>query len=248
MSTSLKSCLILIAVVSGCIFVIVLSLMEKRSLQADLLKAAISGTLTLASAGALIWNHRRPDRAPDLLREKHRKYFDHEGFCFVITPNAADNMFWFHVEYQNRYENDCRAILALKPPRGFFLTRGKGICITLPLEIPGGACGELRVPIEIPPESLGKHCALDVAARVRYDRGRGRRLRFLSGMPVGRIEKPDWERLGLALNLLIAPTGSMAMSRPASIRFEVPRANYQSPPDTFVVKPRITWQPQNTAS
>lgn len=244
MSTSLKACIQFVAVIGGFALFLMICLIERRSLGADLRNIAIVAVPTLLAAGVLLWDWRRPDREPDLLRRWFHPYFEHEGFCFAIRPTVTnDGLYCFDVFYQNRFERECEAILAVVPSRGFFLMRGQGVAIRLPLRIPGGAFGGVRVPLDIPDAVAGKRVRLDVTARVRYPQRRGRMIRFRPGLRVGKLENPNWERVGLALNLVIAPMGAMAMSTPATFEVALPERKLHSPPADFTLEPRVLWRP-----
>lgn len=67
-------------------------------------------------------------------------------------------------------------------------------------------------------------------------------LRFREGLRVGTISNPNWDRVGLALNLIIAPTGSMHMSTPAFMTVTFPAGEYAAPPADYALQPRILWR------
>lgn len=243
MTTSVRACVQFVVVIGAFALFVMIAMIERRSLANDLFWIAVAAVPTLLALGVLIWDWRRPDREPDLLRQWFHPYFDYEGFCFSVCPGVHDGTYCFDVFYQNNYERRCTALLILAPSRGFFLTRGEGVVIKLPLEIPGGAFGVVRVPLDVPQSVAGKTMRLDVSARVKYPERRGRMLRFRPGLRVGKAEHPNWERLGLALNLVIAPTGSMASSTPAYVQVRVPEQACKSPPADYVLQPRVLWLP-----
>ncbi|MFA6046350.1 MAG: hypothetical protein WC718_15305, partial [Phycisphaerales bacterium] len=99
----------LISVLGVFTVAILLGIMEPKT-RGDILPVAAGvGALTVVAIGVLVWDWRRPDRQPDLLRKAVGSYFDHNGFCFRPLPGVRDGLCMFAVYFQNQFEKDCKA-------------------------------------------------------------------------------------------------------------------------------------------
>jgi hypothetical protein len=63
--------------------------------------------------GGLVALDRRRDLAPDFLAQKVGDYFDRDGFCFAVTAGVHNNVCYFDLWFQNRFERRCRGRVAL---------------------------------------------------------------------------------------------------------------------------------------
>lgn len=126
--------------------------------------------------------HFRKDLAPDELRKVTGTYFNRGGFCFVPTVWEENGSCWFGLWYQNQFEGECIGQVALRPARGFFLTKSKFTSVSFEVPCGPGAFGMVRVPVPINREFQGKKIKFELGAAVRYHGARGRRLRFYDGI------------------------------------------------------------------
>ena len=56
-----------------------------------------SGLLLVPATALLLWSELRRDLAPDFLRKLVKRYFEQNGFCFVILPSVQKDRFaWAH--------------------------------------------------------------------------------------------------------------------------------------------------------
>ena len=146
----------------------------------------IGATVTVVIAvGVFLRLEWKRDRAPDILFQYVGKYFERNGFCFVIAPDEVDGVFSFRVLFQNRYERDCVALIALRPVK--FVHKLEPVMIAV--RCPGGACGEVRRFVGLPWELQGKKVSLDIGADVVYPEGKGRTLRFKDATVIRRNSK-----------------------------------------------------------
>jgi hypothetical protein len=127
----------------------------------------------------------KPERYPDLLRDRAGTYLERDGFCFAplleTTPTGACVL---AVYFQNRCEGAASARLVLRPPRRLFgLLRHALPEHVLSIECPGGAFGVARSSFPIPARYQGRQVSFNVVADVTYPHGRGAFVRHRTGTP-----------------------------------------------------------------
>jgi hypothetical protein len=184
---------------------------------------------------------RRPDLAPDILRQQFGTYFERDGLCFapVITTSPEDRTCWFNVFFQNRYAGTCACDLIIQPGgKSFSLGRHHVPTVAVVIDCPGGAVGVTRVPYPIPARYQGKKMRYEIAARTRYPRGAGRLLRFREGLRVGSHEQAIGRA---AVTLGLAAVGVISFRRPASITIMLPSQVAESAPADAEVKTELLW-------
>jgi hypothetical protein len=196
----------------------------------------------LGTALALLYLLRaffRRDKAPDLLRALHARYFERNGFCFAVLPGEREGRFFLDLYFQNRFARRCLALVVIKPSEKFLLTREPIPPISVKIECEGGAFGVCRVPWSVPESLQGKLQSLDVAARAKYPDRRGKLLRFRDGITVGPpVTVSRWRYVGLITGLLRSPAR-------AEIRLPVGTALSDADPlDTQV---ETLWRPGDEA-
>jgi hypothetical protein len=144
----------------------------------------------LPAIALLVWSEFRPDRAPDFLRRKARKYFDGNGLCFAVLPLVHNGGFAWHIPFQNRFERPCKALVAFRPAaRGFGFGRPNLSEVRIELDCDGGAFGFATVPYGVPSEYHGKQLRFELIAVAHYPGGKGKMLRFRDGLAVGKHHK-----------------------------------------------------------
>lgn len=125
----------------------------------------------------------KPERFPDLLRERAGTYLERDGLCFAplleTTPAGACVL---AVYFQNRFEGAATARVSIRAPRRLFgLKRHPMPEYELSIECPGGSFGVVRAPFPIPASYQGRQITFHVAADVTYPYGRGESLRHRAG-------------------------------------------------------------------
>lgn len=193
------------------------------------------GTLSIS---LLLWSMWRRDRVPDFLRQLTRRFFERDGFCFVLVPKLIDGRAKLLLFYQNRYERSCRAQVVLTFSHGFFLTRAHSSCLNLGVECDGGEFGVLTVDWQEPVQLHGASQSFDVSANVEYPFGHGRMLRFRDGMRVG---KAGVDGFRLALTVAAAATGHIHISRPARVSLMFPTGTAEATPTEASIHRRTLW-------
>jgi hypothetical protein len=207
----------------------------------------ISLAMILVPIIVLIWATLRKDKAPDFLGKLTKRYFERDGFCFVLVPEVRDGVCWLTAYFQNRYEKPCRASIVLKPSSFFFKSNEQTKNLAMGVACEGAAFGKISAPWPVPLESQGKEASLDVAASVEYSQGRGKLLRYRDGLRVG-AAKTDFWREGLIV--LGAMTGSIVINKSARTKLLLPKNVASELPESPQTKTEIVWKlgdalPQN---
>lgn len=183
--------------------------------------AAIATVTALGALGILLALHFRRDLAPDYLLQTVGEYFNRGGFCFGFRPRVVDGVCWLDACYQNQHESPCVGRIALRPAKGFFLTRARIEAITFEIPCEGGAFGFVSLPVGLPPEVQGKLQSFEVGASVEYPEGRGRRLRFRDGIFL-RTNANFGRGFQTALTVAGALGGAIVWSSPATVAIPLP--------------------------
>ena len=170
---------------------------------------------------ALLKLHFRPDQAPDYLRAACGEYFNRGGFCFSFTAGVEDGACLLQAYYQNQFSHACIGRIALRPARGFFLTRAKIDTITFEIPCEAGGFGIATLPIPLPAEVQGKSQSFEVGASVEYPRGKGKRLRFRDGILI-RTNSKFGDSFSTAVTVAGALTGTLVLSTPATVSIVLP--------------------------
>jgi hypothetical protein len=198
--------------------------------------------IVIASAAGLIRAMRRPDLAPDFLRQLVGQPFERDGGCFVIVPSKRGGGCYMNVIFQNQYEKPCHLRVVVQPPAKSF-TLGKrpfeGIAVDIPCS--GGGFGIARVPIGIPTKFQGQNQRFEVAAATNYPQGRGALLRFRNGVRVGKADSSGMGSAAVAIGLLAV--GVISISRPASTTLLLPSGVAEAIPPSARPDMRTLWSP-----
>lgn len=165
--------------------------------------------------------HFRADLAHDYLRDHAGNYFNRDGFCFAFSAIEVDGIAFLEVHFQNQRDKPCVGRIALRPARGFFLTRAKFDTITYEIECAPAAFGYARLAIPVPEKLQGKRQSFEVGASVEYPEGKGRQLRFRDGLLV-RGNSSFGNAFGTALTVAGAATGMLVISSPATATIDLP--------------------------
>jgi hypothetical protein len=187
----------------------------------------------------LIWATMRKDKAPDFLGKLTKRYFERDGFCFAVVPEAKDCRCWLTAYFQNRYEKPCRATIVLTSSSFIFKSNQQTKTMALGVACEGGGFGKISTPWPVPVESQGKEASMDVTASVEYVGGRGKLLRYRDGLRVG-AAKTDFWREGLIV--LGALTGSIVLSKPARMKIRLLQNVTSDATEPFAAKIEMLWK------
>lgn len=178
--------------------------------------------LTVGSFAAVVLSMTRKDRAPDYLRKVARNYFNRDGFCFVPAATEMDGVAFLELYFQNHFEKPCNATVALRPARGFFMTRAKFDAIAVRIECEGGAFGVARLAVPVPAKLQGKRQRFEVGASVAYPDGKGSRLRFFDGVYL-RSNQNFRDAFSKTLKVAYFAVGGLHLQSPATAEIDLPK-------------------------
>ncbi len=183
----------------------------------------------------------RADVEHDYLRPLTGTYFNRDGFCFAFVVTAIDGIAFVDAYFQTQYDRPSLGRIALRPARGFFMTRAKIDTITFEIECPPAGFGVARIAIPIPEKLQGKRQSFEVGASVQYSDGKGRRLRFHDGVFL-RSNTRFGNSFSTALTIAGAATGSIVLSKPATAAIDLPVGVAEDIPDNLVPEIKTLWQ------
>ena len=240
MNQSLKAVLQLVAIVCGIVSFGVWAIPQRPD--AVVWGCRVLFPLVTVALGYVLFRvARKPDLAPDILRQQFGTYFERDGLCFVpvVGTSGEARTCWFSIFFQNRYTGACACDLIIQPGgKSFRLGRHDVPTVAVQIDCPGGAVGVTRVPYPIPAKYQGKKMRYEIAARTKYPAGSGRMLRFREGLRVGSHQ----HALGHAAKTLgLLAVGVISYSRPASITVALPAHVAETAPPEATVQTELLW-------
>jgi hypothetical protein len=182
----------------------------------------VGGIVLFPCVGGLLKMAARKDLAPDFLgRMCGGRYFDRDGFCFTLGVTPRDGRCMVTIFFQNRYDRPLRGRVAIQPSRELFMRADiQGFAVDIPCEAAG--VGKVEFPWPIPAKYQGKRMKFDVGADVMYPEGRGKMLRFSSGIWI-RGNTQFGNPLTTTLTVAAAMGGAFVISSPASVTMDLPK-------------------------
>ena len=195
----------------------------------------------LLSLFVLLKMHFRADHATDYLLPLTGTYFNCNGFCFAFVVTEEDGTAFLHAYFQSQRDQPSSAVIALRPARGFFMTRSKISVIAIPVECPAAAFGVAKVPLPIPENLQGQYQPFEVGASVSYPQGKGRRIRFNDGIFL-RSNSKAGKYSGPALDFAGSVADSIAGSKPATANIELPVGVADELLEECTIQITIHWQ------
>ncbi len=197
--------------------------------------------VALLSLGLILKLQLRPDLERDYLRTQTGTYFNRDGFCFTFVVTPIDGTAFMDAYFQTQYDKPSVGRIALRPARGFFLTRANIDAITFEVECPPAAFGFARIAIPLPAKLQGTRQSFEVGASVRYPEGKGRRVRFHDGVFL-RSNTDFGNSFGTALTIAGAATGSIVLSKPATTTVALPTGVAEDVPQGLAAETKVLWQ------
>ncbi len=197
--------------------------------------------VAILALGVILKLHFRGDLEHDYLRPLTGTYFNRDGFCFAFVVTAIDGIAFMDAYFQTQYDRPSLGRIAMRPARGFFMTRAKIDFISFEIECPPGGFGFARIAIPIPEKLQGKRQSFEVGASVRYPEGKGRRIRFHDGVFL-HSNTNFGNSFGTALTVAGAATGSIVLSNPATATIDLPIGVTEGVPDYLVSETKTLWQ------
>lgn len=169
----------------------------------------------------LIWALRFEDKMPDSLADyTGGVYYEQNGLCFMPVMRRSGEQAFLHVYFENRFENDCNAIVHLRPPADSILHHPDAADIHFAFTCPGGGVGVLEQPIAVHPQLQGQVVEVKMAAAVNYPHSHGDQLRSHKGMPCGTLNV-DWGETFRASRHELG--GEVELVNPVTIHLPIPQ-------------------------
>ena len=185
-----------------------------------ILRLASSSVAILCSA-LILKLHFRADLARDYLRAIAGKYFNRDGFCLALDVVAIDGIAYLTVLYQNQYDCPCRGHIAVRPARGFWMTRSEIQTIGMEIDCDAAGFGVARSPLPLLREVQGKRQSFQVGASVEYAPGSRRRVRFRDGVSL-RANSDFGNAFATTAFVAGAPCGKIIIISPATTTLALP--------------------------
>jgi hypothetical protein len=201
------------------------------------------GGLVVVAVGVLLFLrvHFCRDVVPDFLHRLSNSFFDRGGFCFAFDVKVVDGVCLLNTYFQNRHAGRCHGKIALRPARGFFMSRPTFEAIGIVIDCEPAAFGVARVPIPVPASSQAKRMTFEVGASVDYPDGKGRVLRFRDGI-VLRTNSNFGNAFGTSLAVAGLLTGQLVLATPATITLELPAEVAEDVPADRPVEVQTFWR------
>ena len=183
----------------------------------------------------------RKDLTPNYLAGLLGDYFDRGGFCFNFTIEARGGHCILNTYFQNQYDHRCFGRIALRPTKGFFLTRAKFEAIQFDIECEPAAFGVSSREIPIPAKFQGRKQTFEVGASVVYPEGKRQLLRYGSGF-VLRSNSSFQNSFGTTLTVAGALAGMVVLSSPMTVNLTLPTDVKEELPEDLVSLTRTIWK------
>jgi len=188
--------------------------------------------------GFSAWAKRRRDLAPDFLAQLSANFFEQDGFAFVVGTEVLEGVGYLCVWFQNRYERPCEAMVLVRTSERWLAPQRHLPDAKVSLTCQPGAFGKALVPWPLPLELQGRKVLLDVMARRKYPRGRGKLLRRRTGLRVGSAPQ---SAISDALKVL-GVLGGCHGGRAARTEIQLPRDVATTPLLTLQPHPETIWR------
>ncbi|WP_428306121.1 hypothetical protein [Lacipirellula sp.] len=234
-----------VVVLAIAVIVTALAWIDDRPNQTTWLLRTIPIAVAVASVIVFLSMHFKKDLAPDLLHRNFGGYFERDGFCFVVFPDAEDGRCILRIFFQNRFERECEARIALRPSKlvGF---KGPPI-LKIAVACPGAAFGVVERAVALPEELQGRLVSLDVGADTTYPHGKGAMVRFRDAL-VLRSDVNFVDNFATATSIVGLVTGRITFHRPAHVKARMPRDVATLLADDEQQRMEILWQPGSPAA
>lgn len=197
--------------------------------------------LAVLALGLILALQLRADVEHDYLRSITGTYFNRDGFCFTFVMVAVDGIAYMDAYFQTQYDRSSVGQIALRPARGFFMTRAKIDGISFKIECPPAGFGFARIAIPLPEAMQGKRHSFEVGAAVTYPEGKGRRIRYHDGVFL-RSNTKFASSVDTALIIAGAATGSIVLTKPATVQIDLPAGVTEDLPENIAPETITLWQ------
>ena len=198
------------------------------------------GALVLLTCviGFAYWSKRRRDLAPDFLSKISPTFFEQDGFTFVVGTEVVGGVCHLSVWFQNRYERACEAIVLVRTSERLLAPQRHLPDARVSVTCQPGAFGKALVPWPLPLELQGGKVLLDVMAKRKYRRGRGKLLRNRTGLSVGSAPQSAVSDTLRVLGVLVGIHGGHA----ARTEIQLPRNVASTPTPRLEERTETIWR------
>jgi hypothetical protein len=227
-----------VLVLMGCAIASAIAWFDDRPNAITWLVRIVPAVMASAALGVFLYLHGQRDLAPDFLAEHAGSYMDRNGFCFSVEPVAANGVCTFRFLFQNRFENECIARIAIRPVA--FVGKYETLALAV-VRCPGGAFGIAEKAVGLPTELQGQSLKLDVGADVEYPTGKGRQLRFRDAI-VLRRNTNFVDAFARSTTILALLGGAILWHRPVRVRCSLPRGVAKDISDNVPEPAMILWK------
>ncbi len=157
--------------------------------------ASVGVALVLGSI--LFYAYQIEDRLDDQLGViTMGRYYERDGLCFMPLTRVRQlddgrQLAEISLYYQNRFDGTCEVVIHLRPPAGTLYSHRGSQDLHFAFQCRPGGYGVVHQPVAIMHEHQGEQIEIEMAAAIRWPRGRGDQVRSHQGLPCGTFEV-DW--------------------------------------------------------
>lgn len=200
--------------------------------------------IAVLSVALILALHFRSDVEPDYLREIGGKYFNRDGFCFLLKMENHQGIAFMEAYFQNQYDSPSVGRIAVRPARGFWMNRPKFEAITFEIECQPAAFGVARVAVPVPTDLQGKKKAFEVGASVTYPEGKGNRLRYFDGVFLRTNSKFDnaFKTAAIVTSVATLSVPALTLVRPVTTKIEFPSNVHEDLPGNLAPQLSTLWK------
>ncbi|MBX3364848.1 MAG: hypothetical protein KF866_08800 [Phycisphaeraceae bacterium] len=201
---------------------------------------SLSLGVSLVLLAALVYYLKIQDKLPDRLGPLTAgHYLEQDGLCFMPLVRVREDgqghlLAEISLYYQNRYSNECEAVIHLRPVQQAFYSHKGARDVHFAFRCLGGEFGVVHQPVAVPAEFEGEGVEVLVGAAVRYPKTHGSVLRSRRGEPCGTFHV-DWEKAYRQSRHELG--GEIELKNPAKIHLAMPeRVAHSLTRSEFVVE------------
>lgn len=191
--------------------------------------------IAVGGLGTLLWTMYRGDLVPDMLRAARGEYFQRAGLAFLPEITVVDGACVLLLHFQNQFSRPCNAVVQLTPLRSASLSKPFAQKIRLEFDCGPAAYGTVARRLSLPRACLGKSQTFKVGCGVKFPAGRGRQVRFRTGMPASSVSGLE-SGVFAVLSVFALAVGAIVVRSSSKVTVRFPAsAAAESPPTSDLV-------------